>query len=226
MFDFSFMMEQVITYRSQIAESIGETFLMVGISVAAAILLGLPVGTMLFLSGKGQLYENRIISAVLNGAVNIVRSFPFLLLVVFMIPLTRLIVGTAIGTLAASVPLAVVSIALYARLVEQSLLEVPRGVIEAALSMGATKLEIVYKFLFVEARSGLLLGLTTSTISFISYSTVMGVVGGGGVGDFAIRYGYQRFETELMVAVIIIMIVLVQLVHYTGSLLSRWLDKR
>ncbi|MMZ58450.1 Methionine import system permease protein MetP [compost metagenome] len=143
-----------------------------------------------------------------------------------MIPLTRLIVGTAIGTLAASVPLAVVSIALYARLVEQSLLEIPRGVIEAALSMGATKFEIVYKFLFVEARSGLLLGLTTSTISFISYSTVMGVVGGGGVGDFAIRYGYQRFETELMVAVIIIMIVLVQLVHYTGSLVSRWLDKR
>lgn len=226
MFDFSFMMEQVMMYRSQITESIGETFLMVGISVAAAVLLGLPVGTMLFLSGKGQLYENRMVSAVLNGVVNVIRSFPFLLLVVFMIPLTRLIVGTAIGTLAASVPLAVVSIALYARLVEQSLLEVPRGVIEAALSMGATKLEIVFKFLFVEARSGLVLGLTTSTISFISYSTVMGVVGGGGVGDFAIRYGYQRFETELMVAVIIIMIVLVQLVHYTGSLLSRWLDKR
>lgn len=226
MFDFSFMMEQVVTYRSQITESIGETFLMVGISVVAAVLLGLPLGTMLFLSGKGQLYDNRMISSVLNTVVNVIRSFPFLLLVVFMIPLTRLIVGTAIGTLAASVPLAVVSIALYARLVEQSLLEVPRGVIEAALSMGATKLEIIYKFLFVEARSGLLFGLTTSTISFISYSTVVGVVGGGGVGDFAIRYGYQRFETELMVAVIIIMIVLVQLVHYIGSLLSRWLDKR
>ncbi|WP_091233925.1 methionine ABC transporter permease [Fontibacillus panacisegetis] len=220
------MIEKVMQYQSQIVESIGETFLMVGISVAAAVLLGLPVGTLLFLCGKGQLYENRTISTVLNGAVNIIRSFPFLLLVVFMIPLTRLIVGTAIGTLAASVPLAVVSIALYARLVEQSLLEVPRGVIEAALSMGATKFEIVYKFLFVEARSGLLRGLTTSTISFISYSTVMGVVGGGGVGDFAIRYGYQRFETELMVAIIIIMIVLVQLVHYTGSLISRWLDKR
>lgn len=226
MFDFSLMIEKVMQYQSQIVESIGETFLMVGISVAAAVLLGLPVGTLLFLCGKGQLYENRTISTVLNGAVNIIRSFPFLLLVVFMIPLTRLIVGTAIGTLAASVPLAVVSIALYARLVEQSLLEIPRGVIEAALSMGATKFEIVYKFLFVEARSGLLLGLTTSTISFISYSTVMGVVGGGGVGDFAIRYGYQRFETELMVAIIIIMIVLVQLVHYTGSLISRWLDKR
>ncbi|MBA9085493.1 D-methionine transport system permease protein [Fontibacillus solani] len=226
MFDFSLMIEKVMQYQSQIVESIGETFLMVGISVVAAVLLGLPVGTLLFLCGKGQLYENRTISTVLNGAVNIIRSFPFLLLVVFMIPLTRLIVGTAIGTLAASVPLAVVSIALYARLVEQSLLEIPRGVIEAALSMGATKFEIVYKFLFVEARSGLLLGLTTSTISFISYSTVMGVVGGGGVGDFAIRYGYQRFETELMVAIIIIMIVLVQLVHYTGSLISRWLDKR
>lgn len=226
MFDFALMAEKVMQFRTQIAEAVGETFLMVGISVAAAVLLGLPLGTMLFLTAKGQLYENRTCSALLNGFVNVVRSFPFLLLVVFMIPLTRLLVGTAIGTLAASVPLGVVSIAIYARQVEQSLVEVPRGVIEAALSMGASKLEVVMKFLYVEARSGLVLGLTTSTISFISYSTVMGVVGGGGVGDFAIRYGYQRFETELMAAVIVLMIVLVQLIQFAGSRISRWLDKR
>lgn len=226
MFDFALMAEKVMQFRSQIAEAVGETFLMVGISVAAAVLLGLPLGTMLFLTAKGQLYENRTWSALLNGFVNVVRSFPFLLLVVFMIPLTRLLVGTAIGTLAASVPLGVVSIAIYARQVEQSLVEVPRGVVEAALSMGASKLEVVMKFLYVEARSGLVLGLTTSTISFISYSTVMGVVGGGGVGDFAIRYGYQRFETELMAAVIVLMIVLVQLIQFAGSRISRWLDKR
>ncbi|WP_334073458.1 methionine ABC transporter permease [Paenibacillus sp. A14] len=226
MFDFALMAEKVMQYRIQIAEAVGETFLMVGISVAAAVLLGLPLGTMLFLTAKGQLYENRTWSSLLNGFVNVVRSFPFLLLVVFMIPLTRLLVGTAIGTIAASVPLGVVSMAIYARQVEQSLLEVPRGVVEAALSMGASKLEIVMKFLYVEARSGLVLGLTTSTISFISYSTVMGVVGGGGVGDFAIRYGYQRFETELMAAVIVLMIVLVQLIQFAGSRISRWLDKR
>ncbi|MEF2967658.1 methionine ABC transporter permease [Paenibacillus sp. M1] len=226
MFDFALMLEKFMEYRAQIGEAVGETFLMVGISLAAAVLLGLPLGTMLFLTAKGQLRENRTWSAILNGFVNVVRSFPFLLLVVFMIPLTRFLVGTAIGTVAASVPLGVVSIAIYARQVEQSLLEVPRGVIEAGLAMGASKLEIVYKFLYVEARSGLVLGLTTSTISFISYSTVMGVVGGGGVGDFAIRYGYQRFETELMAAVIILMIILVQLIQVAGSMISRWLDKR
>lgn len=226
MFDFSLMLEKFMDFRIQIAEAVGETFLMVGISVMAAILLGLPLGTTLYLTAKGQLRENATWSMILNGFVNIVRSFPFLLLVVFMIPFTRFLVGTAIGTIAASVPLAIVSIAIYARQVEQSLFEVPRGVVGAAQSMGASKLKIVYKFLYVEARSGLVLGLTTSTISFISYSTVMGVVGGGGVGDFAIRYGYQRFETELMAAVIVLMIVLVQLIQFTGSLISRWLDKR
>lgn len=226
MFDFSVMLDMFVQYRPQIIEAIGETFVMVGISVAAALLLGLPLGTMLFLTAKGQLYENRTWSAVLGGFVNVVRSFPFLLLVVFLIPFTRLLVGTAIGTLAASVPLGIVAIAIYARQVEQSLLEVPKGVVEAARSMGASKLEIIWKFLYVEARSGLALGLTTSTISFISYSTVMGVVGGGGVGDFAIRYGYQRFETELMAAVIVLMIILVQLVQYAGSRIARWLDRR
>ena len=220
------MWEGFIQYRSQIGEAIGETFMMVGIALLAALLIGLPLGTALYLTGKGQLYEHSLRYGLLNGIVNVVRSFPFLLLVVFMIPLTRLIVGTAIGTLAASIPLAVVAIAIYARFVEQSLLEVPRGVIESARSMGASKLQIITKFLYVEARSGLVLGLTSSTISFISYSTVMGVVGGGGVGDFAIRYGYQRFETELMAVVIVLMVILVQGIQFIGNALSRWLDKR
>ncbi|WP_379138682.1 methionine ABC transporter permease [Paenibacillus sp. sgz500958] len=207
-------------------ESIGETFVMVGISVASAVLLGLPLGTVLYFSRSGQLYEHRGLSLLLNSLVNTIRSFPFLLLVVALIPLTRLIVGTAIGTLAASVPLSIVAVAYYARLVEQALLDIPKGTIEAARSMGASRLELVYKFLYVEARSGLVLGLTTSTISFISFSTVMGVVGGGGVGDFAIRYGYQRFETEVMFAAILIMVVLVQIIQFAGSGLSRLLDKR
>lgn len=220
------MPEIILQYQAEIWQSIGETFVMVGISIVAALLIGLPVGTLLYLCRKGQLLENRALYSSLNIFVNIVRSFPFLLLVVFLIPFTRYIVGTAIGTIAATVPLSIMAIAYYSRLVEQALLEVPRGIIESAVSMGASVPEIIFKFLFVEARSGLILGLTTSTISFISYSTVMGIVGGGGVGDFAIRYGYQRFETELMIYMIIIMIFFVQTIQFTGTNIAKKLDKR
>lgn len=220
------MPEIIIQYQTEIWQSIGQTFVMVGISIAAALLIGLPVGTLLYLCRKGQLLENRMIYSSLNITVNIVRSFPFLLLVVFLIPFTRFLVGTSIGTLAATVPLSIVAIAYYARLVEQALIEVPLGIIESAVSMGASTKDVIFKFLYVEARSGLVLGLTTSTISFISYSTVMGIVGGGGIGDFAIRYGYQRFETELMMYVIILMIIFVQIIQFTGTTIAKKLDKR
>ncbi|MBD3108682.1 ABC transporter permease [Bacillus sp. AGMB 02131] len=220
------MPDILLQYETEIWQSIGQTFVMVGISVAAALLIGLPLGTLLYLCRKGNLLDNRMAFSSLNLFVNIVRSFPFLLLVVFLIPFTRLIVGTALGTLAAAVPLSIVAIAYYSRLVEQSLLEIPRGVVESAIAMGASIWQIVFKFLYVEARSGLVLGLTTSTISFISYSTIMGIVGGGGVGDFAIRYGYQRFETELMMYVIVIMIIFVQIIQFTGTTIAKILDKR
>ncbi|SDN87058.1 D-methionine transport system permease protein [Psychrobacillus sp. OK028] len=220
------MPDILVQYEAEIWVSIGETFVMVGVSILAAILVGLPVGTLLFLCKKGQVLENRFIFSTLNLLVNITRSFPFLLLVVFLIPFTRLIIGTAIGTTAATVPLSIIAIAHYSRLVEQSLLDVPRGVMEAAISMGASVKEVVFKFLYVEARSGLVLGLTTSIISFISYSTIMGVVGGGGIGDFAIRYGYQQFKTELMIYMIIIMVILVQLIQFIGTTVSRVIDKR
>lgn len=220
------MPEVLQQYQTEIWRSIGETFIMVGVSILAAVLLGLPLGTWLYLSRKGQLLENRAVFSVLNLIVNIVRSFPFLLLVVFLIPFTRLIIGTAIGTAAATVPLAIIAIAHYSRLVEQSLLDVPRGVVEAAVSMGASIKDVIFKFLYVEARSGLVLGLTTSIISFISYSTIMGVVGGGGIGDFAIRYGYQQFKTELMMYMILIMLVFVQTIQFTGTTVARLIDKR
>lgn len=220
------MPDILVQYEAEIWLSIGETFIMVGASIGAAILLGLPVGTLLFLCRKGEVIENRLVFTVLNLLVNIIRSFPFLLLVVFLIPFTRLIIGTAIGTTAAIVPLAIIAIAHYSRLVEQSLLDVPKGVMEAAISMGASVKEIVFKFLYVETRSGLVLGLTTSIISFISYSTIMGVVGGGGIGDFAIRYGYQQFKTDLMIYMIIIMIILVQLIQFTGTTIARIIDRR
>ncbi len=220
------MPEILIQYEAAIWKAIGETFIMVGASILAAVLVGLPVGTMLFLCRKGKILENRVVFSTLNLLVNIIRSFPFLLLVVFLIPFTRWIVGTAIGTAAATVPLAIIAIAHYSRLVEQSLLDIPKGVLEAAISMGASVKDIIFKFLYVEARSGLVLGLTTSTISFISYSTIMGVVGGGGVGDFAIRYGYQQFKTDLMLYMIIIMVILVQLIQFTGMTIARMIDKR
>ncbi|MBO0960872.1 ABC transporter permease [Neobacillus sp. MM2021_6] len=220
------MPEILIQYEAEIWNAIGETFIMVGVSILAAVLIGLPVGTLLYLCRKGQLLENQFIFSIVNLLVNIIRSFPFLLLVVFLIPFTRLLIGTAIGTAAATIPLSIIAVAHYSRLVEQSLLDVPKGVMEAAISMGASMKEVIFKFLLVEARSGLVLGLTTSIISFISYSTIMGVVGGGGIGDFAIRYGYQQFQTELMMYMIIIMIIFVQFIQYTGTTVSRIIDKR
>lgn len=216
----------VLQYKEEIIQSIGETFLMVGASVVTAVLIGLPLGTILYVCRKGQIAENRILYNIVNLVVNITRSFPFLLLVVFLIPFTRMIVGTAMGTTAAIVPLSIIAIAHYSRLVEQALLDIPKGVIEAAISMGASLKQIIFKFLYVEARSGLVFGLTTSIISFISYSTIMGVVGGGGIGDFAIRYGYQQFKTDLMLYVIIIMVILVQLIQFIGTTVARKIDKR
>lgn len=188
--------EVLVEYQSEIWESIVESSIMVGFSVLAALLVGLPIGTFLFLCRKGQLLENRLVFSSLNLLVNIIRSFPFLLLVIFMIPFTRFVMGTAIGTAAATLPMMVIAIAHYSRLVEQSLLDVPKGVIQAAVSMGASVKDIIFKFLYVESRSALVLSMTTSTISFISYSTIMGVVGGGGIGDFAIRYGYLQYRTR------------------------------
>ncbi|MFS0594442.1 methionine ABC transporter permease [Cytobacillus horneckiae] len=220
------MPDILVQYEAEIWQSIGETLTMVGISIIAAVLVGLPVGTLLFLCRRGNILENRLVFSTLNLLVNTIRSFPFLLLVVFLIPFTRLIIGTAIGTAAATVPLSIIAIAHYSRLVEQSLLDVPKGVMEAAISMGASIREVIFKFLYIEARSGLVLGLTTSIISFISYSTIMGVVGGGGIGDFAIRYGYQQFMTDLMIYMIIIMVILVQLIQFIGTTVSRIIDKR
>ncbi|WP_184251220.1 ABC transporter permease subunit [Gracilibacillus halotolerans] len=220
------MPDVLVEYQSEIWVSIGESSIMVGFSVLAALLVGLPIGTFLFLCRKGQLLENRIVFSSLNLIVNIIRSFPFLLLVIFMIPFTRFVMGTAIGTAAATLPMMVIAIAHYSRLVEQSLLDVPKGVIHAAVSMGASVKDIIFKFLYVEARSALVLSMTTSTISFISYSTIMGVVGGGGIGDFAIRYGYLQYRTDLMVYIIIIIVIFVQIIQYTGITLARKIDKR
>ncbi|CAN7317835.1 ABC transporter permease [Pseudorhodoferax sp. LjRoot39] len=204
----------------------GQTFLMLAIGLSAALLLGGPLGVLLFLLGPGQSLENRPLFLVLNWVVNTVRSFPFIILLVALVPFTRIIAGTSIGPLAAAVPLSFAAIPYFARLVDQSLREVPRGVIEAAHAMGASELQIVLRVLLVEARSGLVLALTVLAVSFLSYSAVAGVVGGGGIGDLAIRYGYYRFQTDVMVLTVALLVVLVQILQFAGNGLAARLDKR
>ncbi|MGP5079717.1 methionine ABC transporter permease [Brachybacterium alimentarium] len=220
------LLARLTEYRSEIITSIVETGYMIGNSLLAAILVGLPLGTLLYLARPGGPYERRWLHSVVNAYVNVVRSVPFLLFVVALIPFTRWLVGTSFGTTAASVPLAFVASALYARFSEQTLLDVPEQTIELARSLGAGPWQLVTRFVFSEARSGLVLSLTTVTISIVSYSTIMGVVGGGGVGDFAIRYGYQTYEYDLMYTTIALMIVAVMLIQGAGTLLARLLDKR
>jgi len=210
----------------KIAEALLETGYMVIVAIIAAVLVGLPLGTLIYLTRTGGPLENRLVWGLADLYVTIVRSFPFLLFVVFMIPVTRLAFGTPFGTTAAPFPLAFVAVAIYARLVEQILLEIPPGILTSARSMGASVWQTVTRFLYVESRSGLVYALTSATISFVSYSTVLGVVGGGGVGDFALRYGYQEYQFALMYVTIVLIIACVLVVQVTGHLVSRALDRR
>lgn len=219
-------LETMNYYLPELLQALQQSFIMLGLSMAAALLIGLPLGTLIYLSEKEALGKNRLLAICLNGFVDIVRSFPFLLLVVALIPLTRFLLGTAFGTYAATFPLAIVAIALFARLVEQVLLEVPEEIIELSQALGTSKSQLVFHFLYVEARSGLVLMLTSVSISMVSYSTVMGVVGGGGIGDFAMRYGYQRYEYEVMYTAIALMILFVSSIQLSGSWLAKKLDKK
>jgi D-methionine transport system permease protein len=220
------MLDKVIALLPELSVALGQTLTMLGIGLASALLLGGPLGVLLFLVADGQSLQNRPASLVLGWIVNTVRSFPFIILLVALVPFTRMIAGTSIGPLAAAVPLSLAAIPYFARLVEQNLRDVPRGVIEAAHAMGASELQIVLRVLIVEARAGLVLALTVLAISFLSYSAVAGVVGGGGIGDLAIRYGYYRFETDVMVITVAVLIVLVQTIQFTGTRIAKHLDQR
>ena len=220
------MLDSLIDLLPDLAAALGQTLTMLGIGVSAAVLFGGPLGILLFLVGDGQSLQNRPLALLLGWTVNTIRSFPFIILLVALVPLTRLVVGSSIGPLAASVPLSIAAVPYFARLVEQTLRDVPRGVIEAAQAMGASDLQIVTRVLLVEARSGLVLALTVLAISFLSYSAVAGVVGGGGIGDLAIRYGYYRFETDIMVFTVAVLVALVQVIQLTGTRVARRLDKR
>lgn len=218
--------ERFAALLPELLSALGQTLVMLGIGLLAAVVLGGPLGVLLYQAGRNPSGRLRLLARLLGWAVNTLRSFPFIVLLVALVPFTRLLTGTSIGPLAAAVPLAIAAIPYFARLVEQTLAEVPQGVIEAAQAMGASPLQIVLRVLLVEARSGLVLALTVLAISFLSYSAVAGVVGGGGIGDLAIRYGYYRFETDIMILTVAVLVVLVQSIQFTGARLARRLDKR
>ena len=220
------MPESILSVLPELWTAFLQTALMLGIGVTAAVLLGGPLGVLLFMVSDGQALQHRRLALVLGWFVNTVRSFPFIILMVALVPFTRIIAGTSIGPLAAAVPLSFAAIPYFARLVDQCLREVPRGVIEAAHAMGASELQIVWRVLVVEARSGLVLALTVLAVSFLSYSAIAGVVGGGGIGDLAIRYGYYRFQTDVMVLTVALLVVLVQILQFVGNTTSSRLDKR
>ena len=209
-----------------LTKALGETVYMVIISMAFASIIGVPLGVLLHTTDKGQILENAAINQSIGSVVNAVRSIPFIILMVAIIPLTRFIVGSAIGTTAAIVPLVIASIPFIGRQVETSLKEVPAGLVEAALSMGATPTQIITKVLLPEAMPSIVSQLTTVIIALVGESAMAGAIGGGGLGDLAIRYGYQRFRPEVMLATVVILIVLVQAVQFLGNSLSKYLNKR
>jgi D-methionine transport system permease protein len=206
-------------------KAFGETFQMVGISLTLSIVIGIPLGLLLFVTARGLFLQNRLINAVGGILVNLIRSVPFVILLVLVLPLTQRLLGSTIGPGAASVPLSITSIAFYARLVQVSLCEVNRGVIEAATATGATPLQIILHVLLPEALPGLLRGLTVTAVSLIGYSAMAGIVGGGGVGDLAIRFGYYRYETNVMIVTVVVLIILVQIVQSVGDLVASRADK-
>ena len=205
---------------------IGETLLMVIVSTLFGYLFGLPLGVALYINDKDGIKPNKTLYRILDIIVNIGRSIPFLILLILIIPFTRLIVGKSYGTAATIVPLTISAIPFIGRMVESSLKEVDKGVIEAAQSMGATTLQIITKVLLVEARPSLINGLTICLGTIVGYSAMAGVVGGGGLGDIAIRYGYYRYQTDIMIITVAIIVILVQLFQRLGSKLALKLDKR
>jgi D-methionine transport system permease protein len=194
-----------------------DTLWMLGGSLLFTVLLGLPLGVLLFLTGPRQMFEQRGVYGVLSVLVNVLRSLPFIILLIVMIPVTLLITGTSLGVAGAIPPLVAGATPFFARLVETALREVDRGIIEASQAMGATPRQIVLDVLLPEARPGIIAAVTMTAITLVSYTAMAGVVGAGGLGDLAIRFGYQRFQTDVMVVTVVLLLVLVQLLQTVGD---------
>ena len=203
-----------------------ETAWMLTISVTLSVLIGVPLGIGLFVTSEGMFWQNKILQNISGTIINIIRSIPFVILLVVLLPLTTFILGDSMGPTAASFSLTVAGIPFYARLVENSLREIDKGVIEAAESVGASPWLIIRKVLLPESKSGLISGLTVTIISLLSYSAMAGMIGGGGIGDFAIRFGYYRYQNEVMVITVVSLIFLVQFIQFIGDRAAHAADKR
>ncbi len=203
-----------------------ETIYMTLVSTALGYLIGLPLGITLAVTDKGGIKPNRIVYRILDVISNIIRSIPFLILLILIIPLTKLLVGKSYGSSATIVPLVIAAAPFIARMVESSLKEVDEGVIEAAKSMGAGTWTIIFRVLLVEARISLIVGMTIALGTILGYSAMAGVIGGGGLGDIAIRYGYYRYESDIMIVTIIILVIIVQVLQALGMMISKKLDRR
>ncbi len=204
----------------------GETLYMVAVAGIVGFAIGIPLGVVLHITKKGGLMENTAFNSVLGAIVNVGRSVPFLVLMVAIIPVTKLIVGSFIGTTAAIVPLTIGAIPFVARLIEGALIEVPSGLVEAAQSMGATPLQIITKVLLPEALPTILNAVTITLVTLVSYSAMAGTVGGGGLGDVAIRYGFHRYDLTIMAVTVVMLIVLVQIIQSVGDTLVKKVDHR
>ena len=209
-----------------IKQGIYETLYMTLVSTFFGYLIGLPMGVLLCVTGKDGLKPNAVIYKVLDIIANIVRSIPFLILLILLIPFTRLLLGQSYGSTDTIVPLVAAAIPFIARMVESSLKEVDAGVIEAARSMGASTFTIIIKVLLVEARTSIITGATIAIGTILGYSAMAGTVGGGGLGDIAVRYGYYRYQTNIMIATVVLLVVLVQIFQSIGMLIANRLDKR
>jgi D-methionine transport system permease protein len=220
------LIDQLVQLLPELNKAFFETIYMVTISVVIAIIFGLPLGVLLFVTDRGLFLENRPLQSIVGFVVNMVRSIPFIILLVALLPLTNLITGTTIGPTAASVSLSVAAIPFFARIVENSLREISKGVIEAAVSVGATPWMIIKDVLIPEAKPGIIQGITITIISLVAYSAMAGIVGGGGVGDLAIRFGYYRYDNTVMITTIVVLICLVQIVQFSGDRIARVVDKR
>ena len=209
-----------------ILPSLWETIYMVSLSTLFAVILGFPLGILLVITEKGSIWEKPLLNSILNSIINLLRSFPFLILMVLLFPLSRLIIGKTIGTTATIVPLAIGTAPFVARVIESSLKEVDKGVVEFSLSMGAKTWQIISRVLIPEAMPSIVMGITLTIINVIGYSAMAGAIGGGGLGDLALRYGFYRFQTDVMIAAVIVIIILVQAVQFLGNTIANKLNKK
>ncbi|WHX24633.1 methionine ABC transporter permease [Virgibacillus halodenitrificans] len=220
------MLDRIIEILPELNVAFYETLIMVGIGLLVALIIGLPVGILLFVTERGLFWQNRVAKTTLGVIVNLIRSIPFIILLVFLLPFTDFLVGTTTGAIAASVSLSVAAIPFYARIVESAAREIDKGVIEAAIAVGASPWLIIKDIILPETKPGLISGLTITAISLIGYSAMAGTIGGGGIGDLAIRYGYYRYDDTVMFTTVMVLIVLVQFIQYLGDFIAKTVNKR